>query len=230
MRGLYVIADIATLALRRVDPIAFAHAVLEAGPAALQLRAKELSSFDTLALLRQLAPICHRARVLLVANDRPDLALLAGCDMVHVGQSDMPIERARQIAPGVGVGVSTHTLEQLELALAARPAYVAYGPVFETASKANPDTVVGIPGVIAAHERAAAAGVPLVAIGGINLERARALSGHVEAVAVIAGLLPPMVVRDAAVPMKDWLRDVTAYAAALGETIAPTSAAVGASR
>ena len=60
--------------------------------------------------------------------------------------------------------------------------------------------------------------------------RARVLAGHVEAVAVIAGLLPAMVVRDEALPVRDWLREVTARAAALSVTIAPTSAAVGATR
>jgi thiamine-phosphate pyrophosphorylase len=230
MRGLYAIVDVATLAPRRVDPVAFAGAILEAGPAALQLRAKELSSFDTLALLRQLAPMCHSASVPLVANDRPDLALLAGCDMVHVGQEDMPVARARQIAPGLGIGVSTHTPAQLEAALASRPDYVAYGPVYATTSKASPDPVVGVEGVVAAHARLAAAGVSLVAIGGITLERARSLAGHVDAVAVIAGLLPAMVIGNRSVDGKDWLREVTARAEAFRETIAPTSAAVGASR
>jgi thiamine-phosphate pyrophosphorylase len=229
MRGLYAIVDVAALSSRHMDPVAFAEAVLAAGPAALQLRAKELSSQETLALLRSLAPICHRARVPLVANDRPDLALLAGCDMVHVGQTDMPIERARRIAPGLGVGVSTHTLEQLEAALAARPAYVAYGPVFETASKVGADPVVGVEGVTAAHARASAAGIPLVAIGGITLERARTLVGRVDAVAVIAGLLPA-VVRRGSPPAGDWAREVADRAAALDQTIAPRSAAVGASR
>jgi thiamine-phosphate pyrophosphorylase len=230
MRGLYAIVDVGTLAARRIDPVAFADALLEAGPAALQLRAKELSSQETLALLRQLAPRCHRARVPLVANDRPDLALLAGCDLVHVGQTDMPIERARRIAPGLGVGISTHTLDQLDVALAARPTYVAYGPVFETASKANPDAVVGVEGIVAAHARATAARVPLVAIGGITLERARGLEGHVDAVAVIGGLLPARVAQGWAMPTKEWLGEVTARAAAFGEAIAPRATAVGASR
>ncbi len=230
MRGLYAIVDIATLAARHVDPIAFAEAVLQAGPAALQLRAKELSSVDTLALLRQLAPMCHRAHVPLVANDRPDLALLAGCDMFHLGQEDMPVERARLVAPGLGFGVSTHTLAQLEAALAFRPAYVAYGPVFDTASKPHPDVVVGIEGLVAAHARAAAAGVPLVAIGGINLERVRTVAGRADAVAVIAALLPPMVLRDGVMTVGDWLGAVTARASALDAAIAPTLAVVGASR
>ena len=166
MRGLYGIVDLGALATCGLDPVAFAGAVLRVRPAALQLRAKDMPSREVLALLRELAPMCHRAGVPLVANNWPDLALLAGCDMVHVGQTDMPIDRVRRITPGLGVGVSTHTLEQLDAALAARPAYVAFGPVFETLTKANPDPVVGVEGVRAARGRALAAGVPLVAIGG----------------------------------------------------------------
>jgi thiamine-phosphate pyrophosphorylase len=228
MRGLYAIVDLAALASRRLAPVAFAEAVLRVGPAALQLRAKDAPSRETLALLRELAPMCHRSGVPLVANDRPDLALLAGCDVVHVGQTDMPIDRVRRIAPGLGVGVSTHTLEQLDAALAARPSYVAFGPVFETASKKDHDPVVGVGAVRDAHRRAAAAGVPLVAIGGITRERARELVGVVDAVAVIGELLPPMIVSESERPVAELLRDVTARARALNEMFAPPSAAAGA--
>jgi len=191
MRGLYPIVDATTLAARGIDPVAYAQALLEARPAALQLRAKDLPPRDTLGLLRALASLCHNVGVSLVGNDRPDLALLAGCDLVHVGQTDMPVDRVRRIAPTLGVGVSTHTLEQLDAALAVRPDYVAFGPVFETASKKEADPVVGIAEVRKAFARAALAKVPLVAIGGITFERAPALVGLVDAVAVIADLLPP---------------------------------------
>ncbi len=208
MRGLYSIVDATTLAARGIEPVDFAAAVLEARPVALQLRAKDLPPRETLGLLRALAPLCHRHGVPLVGNDRPDLALLAGCDMVHVGQTDMPIDRVRRIAPSLGVGVSTHDLAQLDAALAARPSYVAFGPVFATASKRDPDPVVGLDAVRLASSRASIAGVPLVAIGGITLERAAELVGLVDAIAVIGALLPP-----AGTP--DLLRQVTARAHAL---------------
>jgi thiamine-phosphate pyrophosphorylase len=231
MRGLYAIVDVGTLTSRRIDPVAFADAVLRVQPAALQLRAKDLPPRETLALLRALAPMCRRADVPFVANDRPDLAILAGCDAVHVGQSDMPIDRVRRIAPGLGVGVSTHDLEQLDAALAARPLYVACGPVFETATKTNPDPVVGVAGLRAASVRAAAAGVPLVAIGGITRERAPELIGLVDAVAVVAGLLPPVVIAGAApLASADVLREVTARASALHELFASPPVLAGAAR
>ncbi|HZU85147.1 MAG TPA: thiamine phosphate synthase [Polyangiaceae bacterium] len=228
MRGLYAIADVGTLDGRGIDPVAFADAVLRASPAALQLRAKDVPPRQALALLRELAPMCHRAGVPLIANDRPDLAILAGCDLVHVGQTDMPIDRVRRIAPGIGVGVSTHNLEQLDLALCARPSYVAFGPVYETSTKKDPDAVVGLAGLRAAHARARAAGVPLVAIGGITLERARELVGASDAVAVISGLLPPEAT--AVGSRAELFADVAARALAFQRLFVPKAVAAGAAQ
>jgi thiamine-phosphate pyrophosphorylase len=232
MRGLYAIVDAGALDLRRLDPVAFTEAVLSVSPAALQLRAKAVSARETMALLREIAPMCHRAGVPLVANDRPDLAILAGCDLVHVGQDDMPIERVRRIAPGLGVGVSTHTIEQLDAALAARPTYVAYGPVFETTTKKNPESSVGLAGLRTAYARAQTAGIPLVAIGGITFERAVSLVSSADAVAVIAELLPPLRSMsdspDAARSLGDVLSDVVARARALKDLFSRPPALAGA--
>jgi thiamine-phosphate pyrophosphorylase len=190
MRGLYAIADVKTLLARGVDVVAFVRAVALARPAAIQLRAKELPAREMLSLLRAVGPACRNAGVPLVANDRVDVAALAGCDCVHIGQDDLPFEIVHHLAPRLRVGVSTHDLDQLARALAHRPSYVAYGPVFPTASKEGADPVVGLAGLRAAHAIARAAGVPLVAIGGITLERAHDVSASAEAGAVIAGLLP----------------------------------------
>jgi thiamine-phosphate pyrophosphorylase len=170
--------------------LAFAEQVLLARPPLLQLRAKHLGARDTLELLRALRPLCTRAGTRLIANDRPDLALLAQCDGVHVGQEDLPLPLVRQIAPGLLVGVSTHNLSQLAAALGEKPDYVAIGPVFGTASKERPDATVGMALLAQAHQVARAQGVPLVAIGGINLERAREVAPHCELASVIAALQP----------------------------------------
>src|SRR6478609_1603996 len=103
MKGLYAIVDTQSLALRGVEAVAFAREVLAVRPAALQLRAKGLPPREVLGLLRALLPECRRVGVPLFANDRPDLAALAGCDGVHVGQHDMPIEQVRRIAPRLAV-------------------------------------------------------------------------------------------------------------------------------
>jgi thiamine-phosphate pyrophosphorylase len=220
MRGLYAIVDLGVLESRRIDPIVFAQAVLAARPAALQLRAKRAPPRDTLSLLRALAPMCHAVSVPLVANDRPDWAILSGCAMVHVGQADMAIDQVRRLAPGIGVGVSTHTLEQLDAAMAAHATYVAFGPVFETSTKQDPDPVVGIARLREAHARAARAGIPLVAIGGITRERAPSLAGIADAVAVVGELLPAPVAGLEPSPAVDWTAEVTARARALGALFA----------
>src|SRR4051812_43859864 len=98
MRGLYAIVDTDTLNARGVDPVAFAEAVLEARPAAIQVRDKQGTAKSSLAMLRSIAFLAHRAGVPLFANDRADLAFVAGCDGVHVGQEDLPVQAVRLLA------------------------------------------------------------------------------------------------------------------------------------
>lgn len=190
MRGLYAILDVAILSARRIHPLAFAGAVLSVRPAALQLRAKDLSSREILALLRSLGPLCRAARVPLVCNDRADLASLAGCGLVHLGQDDASIDLVRRLSPELQVGLSTHTPDQLARALLLRPAYVAYGPVFPTESKPDASPVVGLDGLRVAAALAREAGIPLVAIGGIDLARAPEVRKLAPAAASIGYLVP----------------------------------------
>ncbi len=186
-RGLYALVDTDSLAKRDLDPVAVARAVLAARPAALQLRAKGLGARDTLGLLRRLVPLCREAGVLCLANDRPDLALLAGCDGVHVGQDDLPLADVRALAPGLLVGLSTHSEAQVDAAIALAPSYIAVGPVFATVSKAAAEPVVGLSLVRHARSRARC---PVVGIGGIDLERAALLAREGALGAVIGALLP----------------------------------------
>jgi thiamine-phosphate pyrophosphorylase len=188
--GLYAIVDLDSLAQRALEPLAFVDAVLDARPGALQLRAKSAGARDTLALLRAMHARARPLGVPLFVNDRPDLALLAGCG-VHLGQDDMTPSEARRLAPDLAIGVSTHDLGQLDEALRQRPDYVALGPIFQTTSKRNPDPVVGLEALAEASRRCRAAGVPLVAIGGLSLERAPSVAPHANLGAVISALLPP---------------------------------------
>ncbi len=121
-------------------------------------------------------------------NDRPDVAFLAGATGAHVGQDDLDVEQARQV---VGrdklIGVSTHNLEQFECAAASSADYIALGPIFSTSSKANPDPVVGLDLL---RKVRALTDKPLVAIGGISLERAApVIEAGADSVAVISGIL-----------------------------------------
>lgn len=204
MRGLYAIVDTDTLNARGVDPVAFAEAILEGRPAALQLRDKHGSAKTTLSLLRSIAFLARRAGVPFFANDRADLALVAGCDGVHVGQEDLPVAGVRLLASrapaslreGLApfrVGVSTHDRTQLLAALGDGPDYIAIGPVFATRSKTNPSPVVGLDelreSVALVRERAP--GLPVVAIGGITRRTAAEVGAVCDAVAVIGALIPP---------------------------------------
>jgi thiamine-phosphate pyrophosphorylase len=203
MQGLYAIVDTDTLTKRGIEVVPFAEAVLEARPVALQLRDKNGDARRTLELLRAIAPLCARAGVPLFANDRPDLALLAGCTGVHLGQLDLPASAARALALAPGavdpprthgllIGLSTNSLAELDAALAQRPEYVAIGPVFPTISKERPDPAVGLEvfGALASHARRVSPGVPVVGIGGITLETAGSIGALADAAAVISALVP----------------------------------------
>jgi thiamine-phosphate pyrophosphorylase len=126
--------------------------------------------------------------VTLIMNDRADICIAAELQGVHVGQDDLSPEGARVvIGPDRILGVSTHALEPLQQADAGPADYIAYGPVFATSSKRNPDPVVGLDGVRAAR---AATRKPLIAIGGITRANARSvIDAGADSVAVIADLL-----------------------------------------
>jgi len=189
MRGLYPIVDLDTLARRNLSPLLVAEAVLTARPPILQLRAKRQTPRAVLELLTQLQPLCARADTLLFANDRPDLALLAGVAGVHVGQDDLPLAAVRRLPGQLRVGVSTHDHAQLAAALAERPDYVAFGPIFPTQSKAKADAELGLEALRHAAALAQAAAIPLVAIGGLTLQHAPALATLGVVPAVISDLL-----------------------------------------
>lgn len=187
MRGLYAIIDATTLETRSLPVVEFARAVIAAKPTALQLRAKDATPSETLGWLRALLPICKEADVPLFANDRVDLAMLAGCDGVHVGQSDLPLAVVRRMASGLRVGISTHDFEQVARAIHERPDYLAFGPVFATRSKANPDPVVGLEALARVVETSE---LPIVAIGGIDWERAAKVGRVCPTAAMIGALVP----------------------------------------
>jgi thiamine-phosphate pyrophosphorylase len=130
------------------------------------------------------------SRMLLILNDWPELAVEAGFDGVHVGQTDMsPAEARAIVGPEKIVGVSTHNEAQLRAADQEPVDYIAVGPVYATATKENPDPVVGLEGVRLARSLTRK---PLVGIGGITAENAGAvLEAGADSVAVISGIFAP---------------------------------------
>lgn len=187
---LYAILDVDACEARGLPLLAVAEGICRCAPAFLQLRAKGRSATEVRTLLAALRPLVPSGRTLLFLNDRADLAELAGCDGVHVGQDDLPASSVRQHFPRLRVGVSTHSEAEFEKALEEAPDYVALGPIFPTASKLAPEPTVGLAELGRLAPRARAAGVPLVAIGGIDRERASSVSAHADHVAVISALLP----------------------------------------
>ena len=182
---LYVILDAALITSSERD---CALSLAEAGVRLLQYRNKSAQARQYLESSRKLAEVLLPQGVSFFVNDRPDVAFLAGATGVHVGQDDLDVEQARQI---VGrdklVGVSTHNLEQFQRAAASSADYIALGPIFSTSSKANPDPVVGLDLLRKAR---ALTDKPVVAIGGISLERAASvIEAGADSIAVISGIL-----------------------------------------
>ena len=154
----------------------------------LQYRNKRAPARELLESSTKLVSLLAPLKVSVVVNDRADVAAVAGSNGVHVGQEDLDAEKARQVVgPEKLVGVSTHNLEQFRSAAATDADYIALGPVFATDAKANPDPVVG-PAMI--REARKLTQKPIVAIGGITLERAReVIEAGADSVAVISDIL-----------------------------------------
>jgi thiamine-phosphate pyrophosphorylase len=187
---LYAIVDVACFALplRTTAAIVdYAKDLAAGGATFIQYRNKVGSTREMLSHAREIRRALDES-VTLIMNDRADICLAAGYEGVHVGQDDLSPEGARTvIGPARILGVSTHNLEQLQVADAGPANYIAFGPVFPTGSKRNPDAIVGLDGLRAAR---AATKKPLVAIGGITRANARSvIEAGADSVAVIADLL-----------------------------------------
>lgn len=188
---LYAILDVDIAAARGLQPASLCDIWLAAGIRLIQLRAKHLTGGPMQQLAAELTGQCHAAGGRLIVNDRADVARLSGADGVHVGQDDLTPEHARQVVGADAVvGVSTHSEVQVREAVQGPIDYLAIGPIFSTSSKEQPDPVVGLEGLTRASAIAASRGIPLVAIGGITLDKAPAvLEAGASSVAVISDLL-----------------------------------------
>ena len=129
----------------------------------LQLREKDKSDRDILRISRNIMSVLEGTETNYVINDRPDIAKLVGCDFLHLGQDDLPAEEARKIYSGK-IGLSTHSLDQMELALKQKPEYIGFGPVYKTPTKKKPDPEVGLENISYVVDNA---GIPVVFLGGI---------------------------------------------------------------
>ena len=165
----------------------FAEKLAAGGVTLLQYRNKAGNARQMLEEARELKRLLGNS-VQLIMNDRADLCVAARFDGVHLGQDDLSPEGARKvIGDGCWLGVSTHSPEQMMEADKTSADYIAVGPVFPTAGKANPDPTIGLEGVRRARPLT---GKPLVAIGGITRSNCRSvIEAGADSVAVISDLL-----------------------------------------
>jgi thiamine-phosphate pyrophosphorylase len=184
---LYAIVDADLLNSRGVRLRKFAVGLRSAGVSIVQYRNKSGSPKDILTAAASLREVFAESGCELILNDRPDLAVLASLNGVHVGQADLAPDDARRVlATNQIVGVSTHTDEQIRIANLTSADYIAIGPIFSTATKPDAEKTVGLEGVRRARALTAK---PLVAIGGITRANARSvIDAGADSVAIISAL------------------------------------------
>jgi thiamine-phosphate pyrophosphorylase len=185
---IYPITDTAISSLTHTEQVA---QLLSGGAMFMQLREKKTSArslFDDAADAVRLA---LAAGATIIINDRVDIALALGASGVHLGQTDMPASAARQLLGSEAIiGYSTHNVDQVKEALALPINYLAFGPIFATRSKENPDPVAGLDQLRAA--KGLAEELPVVAIGGIDLPNlVDVFAAGADSAAIISGIVSP---------------------------------------
>mgnify|MGYP002381226852 CR=1 FL=1 len=185
----YPILDTELLDARGFSAVEAAAALLDAGVRILQYRRKGPFTRARYEEAGRTAELSRQAGALFVVNDRADIAALLDDAGLHVGQEDLsPADARKVIGPSRVLGYSTHNEAQMREAAEQPVDYVAFGPVFGTASKRNPDPTVGLD-LLRAVRRLTAK--PLVAIGGITRETAASVfEAGADSVAVIGDLYP----------------------------------------
>lgn len=170
------------------SPLDLVERILASGIPLLQLRVKQAPTGEFVELAREVLRRCRLRSARLIVNDRADVAQLVGADGVHLGQDDLDPAAARRIlGPESIIGYSTHNPDQLaRVPRCGEVDYVAFGPVFSTTGKANPDPVVGLAGLRVA---AAACSLPLVGIGGIDSHTIGAVIASGAAAAAVIGAI-----------------------------------------
>ena len=183
---MYPVVDAALLRGRPLGPVVAA--AVRGGGRIVQVRAKAAADAALLTLALEAVAAARAEGGLVLVNDRPDIALLAAADGVHLGQDDLPPRDARAVLGASPlVGLSTHDAAQVEAAAGEPLDYVAVGPVFPTLTKSDAHPVIGLSGVRAARARTR---LPLVAIGGITAANAaEVIAAGADGVAVVAAVL-----------------------------------------
>jgi len=181
----YAITDVGLSGLSHAEQVKL---IAAGGASLIQLREKSASPLEFYEASLLAVANARELGVKLIINDRVDIAMAVKADGVHLGQDDLPPDRARMLlGDSCLIGYSTHSFEQAIAADTMPIDYIAFGPIFETATKQNPDPVVGLNALRLLTQRVAK---PVVAIGGINRSNIRSVieAGAMSA-AIIADLL-----------------------------------------
>ena len=160
----------------------------QAGVKLVQYRNKTGSLKEAFSLASVLQAIAQEWGMLFIVNDRCDLAMALQADGVHLGQTDLPLVLARKlVGPDMLIGISTHNVEQVQMATEGGADYLGFGPIFSTNTKSNPDPVVGIQGMKSVRGLTR---LPVFAIGGITTDSVHELTqAGANGVAVASGIL-----------------------------------------
>jgi thiamine-phosphate pyrophosphorylase len=169
-----------------VDSVAWVARLALLGVGTIQLRAKNLSEADALQTVKDALEVIRGTAAKLVVNDYWRAAIAAGAKHLHLGQEDLAEADVAAIREaGLTLGISTHDDAELETALAAKPDYVALGPIFPTTLKSMRFAPQGIAKITEWKKRIGA--LPLVAIGGIKLEHASEIfAAGADSIAVVS--------------------------------------------
>ena len=153
-----------------VDSSQWIRRLLPLGVRLVQLRIKDRPATEVRNEIRAAKALCARVGAQLIVNDYWQLALAEECDFIHLGQGDLDSADVPALRKaGIKIGVSSHDRAELDRALALEPAYVALGPIYPTLLKVMPWPAQGLERISEWKQRLGA--IPLVAIGGLNVER-----------------------------------------------------------
>ena len=185
-----------------VDSASWVERLVSLGVRLVQLRIKDRSEDELRSEIRDAKKLCEQADAQLIVNDYWQLAMAERCDFVHLGQGDVQTADLPALRKaGVRVGISTHDHVELENALALQPEYVALGPIYPTVLKVMPWAPQGLERITEWKRRVGS--IPLVAIGGLNVER---LPGVFAAGADVAAVVSDIVRNpDPQARTREWL-------------------------
>jgi thiamine-phosphate pyrophosphorylase len=163
--------------------------MIEGGATLIQLRDKRASPREFFESAKAAIEIARPHNVKIIINDRVDIARALSADGVHLGQDDLPPDVARKIlGQDAIIGFSTHSVEQAVQAAKSSIDYIAMGPIFETATKENPDPIIGPEKLSEVKKQFG--DIPLVAIGGIGADNFRdVFSAGADSIALISAIV-----------------------------------------